>query len=323
MGNLFTTDFPTNLDKTMHLIQLENVHKHFGDFTAVADISFSIEKGCIYGLLGPNGAGKTTTLRMIMDIIAPDSGKITFSENRQIKNFLDRIGYLPEERGLYRKMKVQDVVVFIAELKGMRKREAIGEVEKWLEKMQLSEWANKRVNELSKGMAQKIQFITTVLHKPELIILDEPFSGLDPINMTLLKDLMLELRDNGATIIFSTHVMEQVEKLCDRICLIHQGEILLEGELRTIKQSFGKSSVEIGYTGSIEPIRNSPWIQGCNDFGQYAEVKLKTPEDYRPFLRELVEKGVDVTKFELMEPTLHDIFVRSVEAHGGTVQDVE
>ncbi len=323
MGNLFTTDFPTNLDKTMHLIQLENVHKHFGDFTAVADISFSIEKGCIYGLLGPNGAGKTTTLRMIMDIIAPDSGKITFSENRQIKNFLDRIGYLPEERGLYRKMKVQDVVVFIAELKGVRKREAIGEVEKWLEKMQLSEWANKRVNELSKGMAQKIQFITTVLHKPELIILDEPFSGLDPINMTLLKDLMLELRDNGATIIFSTHVMEQVEKLCDRICLIHQGEILLEGELRTIKQSFGKSSVEIGYIGSIEPIRNSPWIQGCNDFGQYAEVKLKTPEDYRPFLRELVEKGVDVTRFELMEPTLHDIFVRSVEAHGGTVQDVE
>ena len=323
MSNLFTTDFPTNLDKTMHLIQLENVHKHFGDFTAVADISFSIEKGCIYGLLGPNGAGKTTTLRMIMDIIAPDSGKITFSENRQIKNFLDRIGYLPEERGLYRKMKVQDVVVFIAELKGMRKREAIGEVEKWLEKMQLSEWANKRVNELSKGMAQKIQFITTVLHKPELIILDEPFSGLDPINMTLLKDLMLELRDNGATIIFSTHVMEQVEKLCDRICLIHQGSVLLEGELRTIKQSFGKSSVEIGYIGSIEPIRNSPWIQGCNDFGQYAEVKLKTPEDYRPFLRELVEKGVDVTKFELMEPTLHDIFVRSVEAHGGTVQDVK
>ena len=323
MGNLFTTDFPTNLDKTMHLIQLENVHKHFGDFTAVADISFSIEKGCIYGLLGPNGAGKTTTLRMIMDIIAPDSGKITFSENRQIKNFLDRIGYLPEERGLYRKMKVQDVVVFIAELKGIRKREAIGEVEKWLEKMKLSEWANKRVNELSKGMAQKIQFITTVLHKPELIILDEPFSGLDPINMTLLKDLMLELRDNGATIIFSTHVMEQVEKLCDRICLIHQGEILLEGELRTIKQSFGKSSVEIEYIGSIEPIRNSPWIQGCNDFGQYAEVKLKTPEDYRPFLRELVEKGVDVTRFELMEPTLHDIFVRSVEAYGGTVQDAE
>jgi len=307
----------------MNLIQLENVHKQFGDFTAVADISFSIEKGSIYGLLGPNGAGKTTTLRMIMDIIAPDSGKITFSENRQIKNFLDRIGYLPEERGLYRKMKVRDVVLFIAELKGVPKREAIGEIEKWLDKMQLSEWGNKRINELSKGMAQKIQFITTVLHSPELIILDEPFSGLDPINMTLLKDMMLDLRDKGATIIFSTHVMEQVEKLCDRICLIHQGSILLEGELRTIKQSFGKSSVEIEYIGSIEPIRDSQWVQDCNDFGQYAEIKMKTPEDYRPFLRELVDKKVDVTRFELMEPTLHDIFVRSVEAHGGTVQDAE
>ncbi|MYG00583.1 ATP-binding cassette domain-containing protein [Candidatus Poribacteria bacterium] len=307
----------------MNLIQLENVRKQFGNFTAVDDISFSIEKGCIYGLLGPNGAGKTTTLRMIMDIIAPDSGKITFSENRQIKHFLDRIGYLPEERGLYRKMKVQDVILFIAELKGMRKSEAIIEIEKWIVQMQLNEWVDKRVDQLSKGMAQKIQFITTVLHSPELIILDEPFSGLDPINMTLLKDMMLDLRENGATIIFSTHVMEQVEKLCDRICLIHQGSILLEGELRTIKQSFGKSSVEIEYIGSIEPIRDSQWVQDCNDFGQYAEIKLKTPEDYRPFLRELVDKKVDVTRFELMEPTLHDIFVRSVEAHGGTVPDAE
>ena len=307
----------------MNLIQLENVRKQFGNFIAVDDISFSIEKGSIYGLLGPNGAGKTTTLRMIMDIIAPDSGKITFSENRQIKNFLDSIGYLPEERGLYRKMKVRDVVLFIAELKGMRKHEAITEIEKWFVQMQLNEWGDKRIDQLSKGMAQKIQFITTVLHKPELIILDEPFSGLDPINMTLLKDLMLELRDNGATIIFSTHVMEQVEKLCDHICLINKGSILLEGELRTIKQSFGKSSVEIEYIGSIEPIRNSSWVKDCNDFGQYAEVKLKTPEDYRPFLRELVDNKVDVTRFELMEPTLHDIFVRSVEAHKGTVEDAE
>ena len=307
----------------MNLIQLENVRKQFGNFTAVDNISFSIEKGCIYGLLGPNGAGKTTTLRMIMDIIAPDSGKITFSENRQIKNFLDNIGYLPEERGLYRKMKVRDVVLFIAELKGMRKHEALTEIEKWIVQMQLNEWGNKRIDQLSKGMAQKIQFITTVIHKPELIILDEPFSGLDPINMTLLKDLMLELRDNGATIIFSTHVMEQVEKLCDRICLINNGSILLEGELRKIKQSFGKSSVEIEYIGSIDPIRNSQWIQDCNDFGQYAEVKLKTPEDYRPFLRELVEKNIDVTRFEIMEPTLHDIFVRSVDAHKGTIQDAE
>ena len=307
----------------MDLLQLENVHKRFGDFTAVSDISFSIEKGSIYGLLGPNGAGKTTTLRMIMDIIAPDAGSIMFSGNRHIRDFLNQIGYLPEERGLYRKMKVRDVILFIAELKGLYKQQALGEIERWLEKMQLSEWGNKRIDELSKGMAQKIQFIKTVIHKPELIILDEPFSGLDPINMTLLKDLMLELCDNGSTIIFSTHVMEQVEKLCDHICLIHQGKVLLEGELRAVKQTFGKNSVEIEYLGSLEPLRNSAWIQGINDFGQYAEVRLKTPEDYRPFLRELVEKGVDVTRFELVEPTLHEIFVQSVEAHGGVVQDAE
>ena len=307
----------------MNLLQLENVHKKFGDFTAVSDISFAIEKGSIYGLLGPNGAGKTTTLRMIMDIIAPDAGAIAFSGNRHIQDFLDQIGYLPEERGLYRKMKVRDVILFIAELKGLHRQQALGEIERWLQKMQLSEWENKRIDELSKGMAQKIQFIATVIHKPELIILDEPFSGLDPINMTLLKDLMLELRDNGSTIIFSTHVMEQVEKLCDRICLIHQGKILLEGELRAVKRAFGKNSVEIEYAGSLEPIRNSTWIQGLNDFGQYAEVKLKNPEDYRPFLQELVEKGIDVTRFELVEPTLHEIFVQSVEAQGGTVQDAE
>ncbi|MXY29007.1 DUF4162 domain-containing protein, partial [Candidatus Poribacteria bacterium] len=178
-------------------------------------------------------------------------------------------------------------------------------------------------DELSKGMAQKIQFITTVNHKPELIIHDEPFSGLDPINMTLLKDLMLELRDDGSTIIFSTHVMEQVEKLCERICLIHQGTVLIEDDLRTVKRAFGKNSVEIEYMGSLEPIRDSDWIQGFNDFGQYAEIKLRSPEDYRPLLQELVEKGIDVTRFELVEPTLHEIFVQSVEAQGGTVQDAE
>lgn len=305
------------------LLQLESVHKSFGDFTAVSDISFRIEKGSIYGLLGPNGAGKTTTLRMIMDIIAPDAGSITFSANRDVQDFLDRIGYLPEERGLYRKMKVRDVILFIAELKGVRKPEALREIGHWLEKMQLSEWENKRVDELSKGMAQKIQFIATVIHKPELIILDEPFSGLDPINMTLLKDMMLELRDEGATIIFSTHVMEQVEKLCDSICLIHQGTVLLEGDLRAVKQRFGKNSVEIECVGGMDAIRESTWIQDFNDFGQYAEVRLRTPDAYRPLLRELVETGVDVTRFELVEPTLHEIFVRSVEAHGGVVEDAE
>ena len=301
----------------MNIVQVENVSKHFGEFKAVDDVSFDIEKGTVYGLLGPNGAGKTTTIRMIMDIIAPDSGQITFSENRQIRDFADQIGYLPEERGLYRKMKVKDVILFMAELRGMNRTEAFNEIDRWLQKMNLSEWENKRIEELSKGMAQKIQFIATVIHKPDLIILDEPFSGLDPINMTLLKDLMLELNTNGATIIFSTHIMEQAEKLCEKICLVNTGKIMLEGDLREIKKSFGRGSVEIEYSGNVDLIKNSRFVESCNDFGQYVEIKLRAPEHYSTLLRELVEASVDITRFELMEPTLHEIFVQSVKGEGG------
>jgi len=307
-----------NRGARMNLIQVENISKNFGGFKAVEGLSFHIEKGAIYGLLGPNGAGKTTTLRMIMDIIAPDSGKILFSENRRIEDFADKIGYLPEERGLYRKMKVKDVILFMAELKEMHRKDVLNEMDFWLERMELVGWKNKKIEELSKGMAQKIQFITTVIHKPELIILDEPFSGLDPINTSLLKDLMLELRGNGATLIFSTHVMEQVEKLCESICLIHRGKMVLEGNLKAIKSSFGKNSVEIAYSGNIDPIKNSRFVEKYNDFGQSIEVKLKDSACYGEFLKEIVDASVDVTRFELMEPTLHEIFIQSVkgEAEG-------
>ena len=301
----------------MDIVQVENVSKHFGEVKAVDDVSFNIEKGSVYGLLGPNGAGKTTTIRMIMDIIAPDSGKITFSENQQNGDFADQIGYLPEERGLYRKMKVKDVILFMAELRGMDRADAFNEIDRWLRKMDLTEWENKKIEELSKGMAQKIQFIATVIHKPELIILDEPFSGLDPINMTLLKDLMLELNADGATIIFSTHIMEQAERLCEKICLINAGKIVLEGDLREIKQSFGRGSVEIEYSGDVDLIKRSRFVAGCNDFGQYVEVKLNAPEHYSALLTELVAASVDITRFELMEPTLHEIFVQSVRGEGG------
>ena len=300
----------------MNLVQIENVSKHFGDFTAVDNVSFNIEKGSVYGLLGPNGAGKTTTIRMIMNIIAPDSGAVIFDGNRKSGNFADQIGYLPEERGLYRKMKVKDVVFFMAELRGMDRTDAFNEIDRWLRKMDLVEWEDKKIEELSKGMAQKIQFIATVIHKPELIILDEPFSGLDPINMTLLKDLMLELNADGATIIFSTHIMEQAERLCEKICLVNAGKIVLEGDLREIKKSFGRSSVEIEYSGNIDLIRNSRYVESCNDYGQYVEVKLRAPEHYSALLRELVEASVDITRFELMEPTLHEIFVQSVQGEG-------
>ena len=301
----------------MNLIQIENVSKNFGEFKAVDNVSFNIEKGSVYGLLGPNGAGKTTTIRMVMDIIAPDSGKIIFSGNQQSGDFADQIGYLPEERGLYRKMKVKDVILFMAELRGMDRTDAFNEIDRWLQKMDLVEWQNKKIEELSKGMAQKIQFITTVIHKPELIILDEPFSGLDPINMTLLKDLMLELNVEGATIIFSTHIMEQAEKLCEKICLINAGKIVVEGDLKEIKKSFGRSSVEIEYSGNVDLIKNSRFVERCNDFGRYVEVKLRAPEHYSTLLQELVEASVDITRFELMEPTLHEIFVQSVKGEGG------
>ena len=301
----------------MDIVQVENVSKHFGEIKAVDDVSFNIKKGSVYGLLGPNGAGKTTTIRMIMDIIAPDSGKVIFSENRQTRDFADQIGYLPEERGLYRKMKVKDVILFMAELRGMDRTEASNEIDGWLQKMDLTEWENRKIEELSKGMAQKIQFIATVIHKPELIILDEPFSGLDPINMTLLKDLMLELNADGATIIFSTHIMEQAERLCEKICLINAGKIVLEGDLREIKQSFGRGSVEIEYSGDVSLIKNSRFVERCNDFGQYVEVKLNAPQHYSALLHELVEASVDITRFELMEPRLHEIFVQSVRGAGG------
>ena len=301
----------------MNLIQIENVSKNFGEFKAVDNVSFNIEKGSVYGLLGPNGAGKTTTIRMVMDIIAPDSGKIIFSGNQQSGDFADQIGYLPEERGLYRKMKVKDVILFMAELRGMGRTDAFNEIDRWLQKMDLVEWQNKKIEELSKGMVQKIQFITTVIHKPELIILDEPFSGLDPINMTLLKDLMLELNVEGATIIFSTHIMEQAEKLCEKICLINAGKIVVEGDLKEIKKSFGRSSVEIEYSGNVDLIKNSRFVERCNDFGRYVEVKLRAPEHYSTLLQELVEASVDITRFELMEPTLHEIFVQSVKGEGG------
>ena len=300
----------------MNLVQIENVSKHFGDFTAVDNVSFNIEKGSVYGLLGPNGAGKTTTIRMIMNIIAPDSGTITFDGNRQNGDFVDKLGYLPEERGLYRKMKVKDVIFFMAELRGMDRTDAFNEIDRWLQKMDLTEWQNRKIEELSKGMAQKIQFIATVIHRPELIILDEPFSGLDPINMTLLKDLMLELNTDGATIVFSTHIMEQAERLCEKICLVNAGRVLLEGDVREIKKSFGRSSVEIEYSGNLDLLKNSQFVDRFNDFGQYVEVKLRAPEHYSALLQELVEASVDITRFELMEPTLHEIFVQSVKGEG-------
>jgi len=295
----------------MKALEVETVSKKFGDFYAVKNLSFNIPEGAVYGLLGPNGAGKTTTIRMVMNIILPDEGRIKVLGHRMDEEMKSRIGYLPEDRGLYPKMKIGELLLFLAELKGMKKNEAQKRIDYWLKRFDLSAWRNKKVEELSRGMQQKLQFIVTVIHKPQLIILDEPFAGLDPINTKLLKDIMLEMKREGGTIIFSTHRMEQVEMICDNICLINKAEKVLEGNLNMIKKQYGKNTVVVDYEGDINFIRNYSYIDRLDDYGKSAEVKLKEGIDPQLLLQELVGK-IRITKFEVREPTLNAIFIQMV-----------
>src|SRR6195256_2075070 len=234
-------------------VSVDRVTKSFGEFTAVSELSLSVHPGRIYGLLGPNGAGKTTTIRMIVNITAPDSGSIELFGRHIDPELQDRIGYLPEERGLYKKMKIGDQLKFFAELKNVKGKEADHRVDQWLEKLKLTEWKNMKSMELSKGMQQKVQFITAVLHDPDLLILDEPFSGLDPVNVELLKEIVLELKAAGKTIIFSTHQMELAERICDDICLINRSRKVLEGSIREVKRSFSRNVVALRLVGG-EPV---------------------------------------------------------------------
>ena len=230
---------------SMDAVKLESVTKRFNMLTAVEKLSFSIAEGHVFGLLGPNGAGKTTSLRMLMRVLIPDEGSITILGKAADDRTPDLIGYLPEERGLYPRMKIREVLVFFGALKGLSEAEANQRARQWLERLDLAEWTEKKINDLSKGMQQKVQFIAAVLHRPPILILDEPFTGLDPVNAALSKDIMLDLRSQGSTIILSTHRMEQVEMMCDSICLIHHGRSILSGELKAIKRSFGKNTVRI------------------------------------------------------------------------------
>ena len=234
---------------TMDAIVLEHVTKRFDSVVAVSDLNLRIGQGAVFGLLGPNGAGKTTSLRLMMHILAPDEGEIRVLGQPASDRTLDLVGYLPEERGLYPKMKVREVLIFLAKLKGMSAVDASAQIGAWLERLDLAAWSEKKINDLSKGMQQKVQFIAAVAHRPPLLILDEPFTGLDPVNATSIKDIMLELRAQGSTIILSTHRMEQAEMMCDAICLIDRGRSVLAGDLRAIKQSYGKNTVRIEYTG--------------------------------------------------------------------------
>lgn len=289
-------------------LQLENIRKAYSDKVAVDSLSLSVPKGVIYGIIGPNGAGKTTTIRMIMNIIAPDSGKVLIESKQADQTFLDRVGYLPEERGLYKKMTLKEVIVYMGELKGRNSSWVKDRIQNWLIRMELSEYTDKKVEELSKGMQQKLQFITTVIHEPDIIILDELFSGLDPVNVELIKGVLLEQKRAGKTILFSTHVMEQAEKLCEYICMISRGKKVLDGSIGDVKKQFGKNSIQVEIEGDGSFIRNIPGVMSVTDFNNNMELRLEKQADPDAILRQILEK-VKVQRFELVAPSLYDIFI--------------
>ncbi len=293
----------------MSVVEIENVTKSFGRFAAVSDLSLSVPQGSIYGFIGPNGSGKTTTLRMIMRIYHPDPGtgriRVLGEMNRAAAD--DRVGYLPEERGLYKKMKVRDILRFYAELKGCR--DFKNRVPAWLDRLGLSEWADKKVEALSKGMSQKVQFISAVIADPELVILDEPFSGLDPVNTDVLREAVLELRKNGSTVIFSTHDMAVAEKMCDRIFMIYKGNKVLDGTLESIQQRYGTDTLRVRVEGNGFDAHAIPGVERVTDFGRLQELRIAPQTQTQDVLGELMKFG-RVTHFELTTPSLHDIFVR-------------
>ncbi|HET8782819.1 MAG TPA: ATP-binding cassette domain-containing protein [Pyrinomonadaceae bacterium] len=296
-------------------VKVDRVRKSFGDFTAVSDLSLTVRAGRVYGLLGPNGAGKTTTIRMMVNITAPDSGSIEVFGRKIDSELQNRIGYLPEERGLYKRMKVVDQLRFFAELKNVRGKVFDVKVDEWLARVKLSEWKNKRSMELSKGMQQKIQFVTAVLHDPELLILDEPFSGLDPINAELLKEIVIDLKRKGKTIIFSTHQMEVAEKICDDICLINRSEKVLEGSLRELKSSFGRNSVAVRCEGGDGVLDDPALVSKVVRHADEAQALLAAGANAQTLLRRLIDSGATIGKFEMVEPSLNDIFITKVTEH--------
>ncbi len=287
-------------------VLIENVTKTFGKHTAVEDLSLTVPQGSVYGFIGPNGSGKTTTLRMIMRILHPDTGTIHVLGENVNRADNNRVGYLPEERGLYKTMKVRDVLKFYAELKGFR--DCRSAIDDWLERLQLSDWATKKVETLSKGMAQKVQFIATVIANPELVLLDEPFSGLDPVNADVMREVILELREKGTTIIFSTHDMAVAEKMCDSIFMIYKGKKVLDGTLESIQDQYGSDTVRARVEGNPN-LTSLSGVAKVTDFGNWQELRLENGTDEQAILTQLAQRG-RVRHFELARPSLHDIFVR-------------
>lgn len=310
-----------------NIISVEGVSKSFANHIALDNVSLNVPRGCVYGLLGPNGAGKTTLIRTINHITAPDSGTITFNGHRLTAADTSDIGYLPEERGLYKKMKVGDQALFFARLKGLSKTEATKELKKWFEHLEISDWWDKKVEELSKGMAQKVQFIVTVLHHPKLLIFDEPFSGFDPINANVLKREILKLRDEGATVIFSTHNMGSVEELCDEITLINRSRNILSGNVHELRKTYGGNNFELTYVGSpdaltaaVSPVASSFSLGGIDRDGRAsAQVSLNSPDDLRTLIS-AANEAVSLKGFHQLLPSMDSIFISAVEASNNTYE---
>jgi ABC-2 type transport system ATP-binding protein len=300
------------MEDTKIAVTAQGVTKRFDPVVAVNKLDLCIQAGALFGILGPNGAGKTTTLRMIMRMLIPDEGNLRLFGKSLSDSVQDMIGYLPEERGLYPRMKVLDVLVFLGSLKGLAEGDARARAQKWLERLEIADWAGKKVIDLSKGMQQKVQFIGAVLHAPRLLILDEPFAGLDPVNAAIIKDIMMETRDQGATIILSSHRMEQVEMMCEDICLINKGQKILDGNLKEIKRRYGKNTLRIEYSGDGAFLEQPQVIEKLNRFGATVEARLIPGADPQEILRVAIARGVRIHRFELVEPPLNDIFIEKV-----------
>lgn len=309
---------------TEPVVDIRSVVKRYAGHVAVRDVTWRVPRGVVYGLLGPNGAGKTTTIRMLLNIIIPDEGSISvFGVPSGTNGLTDRIGYLPEERGLYRKMQVRRLLRFLAELKGVTRKVADGRIDYWMERMGLrtadKDWGTAKVDDLSRGMQQKVQFIGTLLHDPELIVLDEPFSGLDPINAQTLKDTVVDLRKAGKTVIFSTHMMDNAERLCDAVCIIARGEVVLDGVLSEVKAQHGGRHVALTIGSghlTADILRDRALVRHADDSNRYIELELADGADPQLLLRRIIDSGATVERFELIQPSLHRIFLDKVGASG-------
>lgn len=306
----------------MSALEVKGLTKTFGDVVAVDNASFNVPENTIFGLIGRNGAGKTTTIRMMMNIYLPDSGEVILRGTTVGQEFKDKVGYLPEERGLYKKMKVLETLLYFAELKGKTGRDVTKKAKEYLERFELTDRINSKVEDLSKGNQQKLQFITTILHDPEFIILDEPFSGLDPINTNILKEIILEKKKENKVIIFSTHLMDYAEKMCDHIAMIDKGRIILDGKLRDIKSNYAKTNISLNYEGDISFLEKHPIVEKITDFGNTTGIRVKEPQHTKELLKLLVDNNVDVKKFDANDISLYEIFIELAGKKEGEMLEV-